>query len=76
MANGFAPYILQHIESIAKSATPQNKIEMPGFLQSLLTAHSYNQGNIKYDLMNDHFNAVNVKKKKRYTAAQTTNILS
>ena len=73
MANGFAPYLLQHIESIAKSATPQNKIEMPGFLQSLLTAHSYNQGNIKYDLMNGHFNAVNVKKKKRYTAAQTTN---
>lgn len=71
MANGFAPYILRDISQIAKSATPQNKIEMPGFLQSLLTAHSYNQNNIKYDLMNGHFNAVQVKKKKRYTAAET-----
>lgn len=71
MANGFAPYILRDIAQIAKSATPQNKIEMPGFLQSLLTSHSYNQNNIKYDLMNGHFNAVQVKKKKRYTASQT-----
>lgn len=72
MANGFAPYILQDIANIAKSATPQNKIEMPGFLQSLLTAHSYGQSNIKYDLMNGHFNAVQVKKKQRYTSGQTT----
>jgi hypothetical protein len=71
MANGFAPYILRDISQIAKSATPQNKIEMPGFLQSLLTAHSYNENNVKYDLMNGHFNAVQVKKKKRYTASQT-----
>lgn len=71
MANGFAPYLLEDIAKIAKSATPQNKIEMPGFLQSLLTAHSYGNSNIKYDLMNGHFNAVQVKKKKRYTAAQT-----
>jgi hypothetical protein len=71
MANGFAPYLLEDIAKIAKSATPQNKIEMPGFLQSLLTAHSYGKSNIKYDLMNGHFNAVQVKKKKRYTAAQT-----
>ena len=69
MANGFAPYLLEDIAKIAKSATPQNKIEMPGFLQSLLTAHSYGNSNIKYDLMNGHFNAVQVKKKKRYTAA-------
>lgn len=70
MANGFAPYILQHIKEIAKGATPQNKIELPGFTQSLITAHS--KGVIKNDTGFGQYRTVQVKKKQRYTAADTS----
>lgn len=69
MANGFAPYILQHIKEIAKGATPQNKIELPGFTQSLVTAHS--RGVIKNDTGFGQYRTVKVKKKQRYTTADT-----
>lgn len=70
MANGFAPYILQDIQSIAKTATPQNKLEMPGYLQMLLTSMS--PGVILNDTGFGQKRSVQVKKKKRYTVAQTT----
>lgn len=69
MANGFAPYILQHIKEIAKDATPQNKIELPGLTQSLVTSHS--RGVIKNDTGFGQFRTVQVKKKQRYTVADT-----
>lgn len=69
MANGFSLGILQHIKEVAKDATPQYKIEVPGYLQSLLLAHS--PGAIKNDSFDGHFKTVKVKKKKRYTAANT-----
>lgn len=69
MANGFAPYILQHIKEIAQGATPQYKIELPGFTQSLVTAHS--KGVIKNDTGFGQYRTVQVKKKKRYTIDDT-----
>ena len=38
MANGFCPYLLQHIASIAGTAKPQYKVEAHGFLEMLVKA--------------------------------------
>lgn len=70
MANGFSLGILQHIKEIALGATPQYKIELPGFTQSLVTAHT--PGLIKNDSFDGHFKTVKVKKKQRYTTANTS----
>ncbi len=37
MANGFAPYLLKHISAIAVESTPQYKMEVPGFLNLLMS---------------------------------------
>lgn len=69
MSNGPITAIIQHISEVAKTATPQYKIELPGFTQSLITAHD--KGNIDYDSFNGHYKTVKVKKRKRYTVEQT-----
>lgn len=69
MPNGYSLGVKQHIREIAKSATPQYKVEPYGALASLLTAHS--QGVIKNDSYNGHKKTVIVKSKKRFTPAQT-----
>jgi hypothetical protein len=74
MANGFSLGILQHIKEIALGATPQYKIELPGFTQSLVTAHT--PGLIKNDSFDGHFKTVKVKKKQRYTTADTESTAS
>lgn len=69
MPNGYSLGVKQHIREIAKSATPQYKVEPYGALASMLTAHS--QGVIKNDSYNGHKKTVLVKSKKRFTPAQT-----
>lgn len=70
MANGFAPYILQHIKEVANGATPQYKVELPGFTQSLITAHT--KGVIQNDTGFGQYRTVQIKKKKRYTVDDTS----
>lgn len=69
MSNGPIPAIIQHIKEIATGATPQYKIELPGFTQSLLTAHT--PGSVKNDTFDGHYKTVQVKKRKRYTVENT-----
>lgn len=70
MANGFCPYLLQHIASIAGSATPQYKVNAHGFLDMLHTAG--NPDAIKVSNYDGHKKTVNVAYRKRFTKAQTT----
>jgi len=74
MANGFCPYLLQHIREIAKEATPQYKIEPNGFTNMLLTSMS--PGVIKNDSYNGHLKTVQIKKKQRFIIADTDTVAS
>lgn len=69
MANGFCPYLLQHIASIAGTATPQYKIETHGFLEMLVKAGSPDA--IKVGNYDGHKKTVQVSYRQRFTKAQT-----
>lgn len=69
MANGFCPYLLQHIAQIAGQATPQYKVEAHGLLNMLVTAG--NPDAIKVGNYDGHKKTVQVSYRKRFTKAQT-----
>lgn len=69
MATGFCPYLLTHINEIAKSSNPMYKVRPTGFLGMLLTDNSPNS--IKVDAGNGHQKTVNIKYKKRFRRADT-----
>lgn len=64
MSNGFAPYLLQHIQEATKGATPQFKIQPPGFSNLLF---SQSPGSLKVMGANGHKKTVKVKYRQRYT---------
>lgn len=69
MANGFSLGLLQHVSEVAKTATPQYKLEPVGLLASLKFEHS--PAAIKYDSYDGHFKTVKIKYKQRFTKDQT-----
>lgn len=69
MANGFCPYLLQHLAQIAGQATPQYKVDAHGFLGMLVT--SGNPDAIKVGNYDGHKKTVSVSYRKRFTKAQT-----
>jgi hypothetical protein len=69
LGQGFSPYLLQHIKSVAADATPQYKLEVPGFLNLL-------QSNTKPEILqlntNDgHKKTAQIRYKQRWTKAHT-----
>lgn len=74
MANGFCPYLLQHIASIAGTATPQYKVNTHGFLEMLVKAGNPNA--IKVGNFDGHKKTVQVSYRQRFTKAQTDTALS
>lgn len=70
MADGFSLGLLKFAKDINKEATPQNKIHARGFMGKLLIADS--PAAIEYDAGNGHRRAVKVKRKQRFTSAQTS----
>ena len=69
MANGFCPYLLEHIGQVAKTANPMYKIRPTGFLGMLKTENT--PGAIKVDNGQGHKTQVNIKYKKRWRIADT-----
>ena len=65
MAQGFAPYLLQHIKQIALQSTPQYKMESPGGLNLLLSQAKPSE--VKLNSPNGHKKTVQVKAKQRAT---------
>jgi hypothetical protein len=74
MANGFCPYLLQHIASIAGTATPQYKVNAHGFLEMLVKAG--NPNSIKVGNYDGHKKTVQVSYRQRFTKQQTDTALS
>jgi hypothetical protein len=70
MANGFSLGVLQQIKEITQNATPQYKLEPAGAMAMLKLAHT--PGVIKNDSGFGHFKTVTVKKKQRFTEAETS----
>jgi hypothetical protein len=69
MAKGFAPYLLKHIATIAGFNTPQMKMEVPGFLNLLMS-----QSNVKaleLGTAAGHKKTMRVKAKQRATKGMT-----
>jgi hypothetical protein len=68
LGQGFAPYLLQHIKSVAADATPQYKLEIPGFLNLV-------QSNSKPEILrldnNGHKKTAQIKYKQRWTKSHT-----
>lgn len=69
MANGFAPYLLHHIKQIAGESTPQYKMEVPGFLNLLMSQSKPSE--VKLNSDNGHRKTVRVKAKQRATVDMT-----
>lgn len=67
--NGIAPYLLAHISQIAGQATPQYKMEVPGFL-NLLMSQSKPEA-VQLGMSNGHKKTVRVKAKQRATKGMT-----
>lgn len=74
MANGFCPYLLQHIASIAGTATPQYKVDAHGFLEMLVKTGKPDA--IKVSNYDGHKKTVQVSYRQRFTKAQTDTALS
>lgn len=70
MANGYAPYILRDISSVAGSATPQNKLEMHGLLSMLASTQNVNPI-IPIGTPDGHKKEVRFKYRQPNTVAQT-----
>ena len=70
MANGYAPYILRDISSVAGSATPQNKLEMHGLLSMLASTQNVNPI-IPIGTPNGHKREIRFKYRQPNTVAQT-----
>ena len=69
MAQGFAPYLLHHIKQIAGMATPQYKMEVPGFLNMLMSQSKPSE--VKLNNENGHRKTVRIKAKQRATKDMT-----
>lgn len=69
MANGFAPYLLKHISAIAGESTPQYKMEVPGFLNLLMSQSK--PADVKLNSAAGHKKTVQVKSKQRATPDMT-----
>jgi len=69
MANGFAPYLLHHIKQIAMQSTPQYKMEVPGYLNMLLSQSKPTE--VRLNNENGHRKTVRVKSKQRATKDMT-----
>jgi len=66
---GFAPYLLNHIKQIAGESTPQYKMEVPGFLNLLLSQSKPKE--VRLNSENGHKKTVRVKAKQRATKDMT-----
>ncbi len=69
MATGFCPYLLTHINEVAKSANPMYKIRPTGYFGMLKSEMT--PGSLKVDSGNGHKKTVQVKYKKRWRIADT-----
>lgn len=69
MANGFAPNLLHHIEQIAGESTPQYKMEVPGFLNLLMSQSKPTQ--VQLGNAQGHRKTVRIKSKQRATKGMT-----
>lgn len=69
MATGFCPYLLTHINEVAKSANPMYKVRPTGFLGMLKSEMT--PGSLKVDSGNGHKKTVQVKYKNRFRIADT-----
>ena len=69
LGSGFAPYILAHIKQIAGMSTPQMKMEVPGYLNMLLSQSKPEV--LKLNNNNGHKRSVSVKAKQRATKGMT-----
>jgi len=67
--NGFAPYLLKHIASIAGISTPQYKMEVPGFLNLLMSQAT--PTTIDLGTPAGHKKTLRVKAKQRATKGMT-----
>jgi hypothetical protein len=69
LGQGFSPYLLQHIESVAGEATPQYKIDVPGFLN--LVQSNTKPEILRVDTAGGHKKTAQIKYKQRWTKAHT-----
>lgn len=69
LGQGFAPYLLAHIKSIALQSTPQFKMEIPGFMNLLLSQAKPSE--VKLNSASGHKKTVQVKAKQRATKGMT-----
>jgi hypothetical protein len=69
LGQGFAPYLLQHIKSVVGEATPQYKLEVPGFL-NLLQSNSKPEI-LKLNTAGGHKKTAQIRYKQRWTKAHT-----
>ena len=70
MANGYSLGILQTLAEVAKNAAPQYKIEPVGLAGSLYTVHT--PRSIGIDSYDGHKKVAKIKRKQRFTPAQTS----
>jgi hypothetical protein len=69
LGQGFSPYLLQHIKSVAGDATPQYKLEIPGFL-NLLQSNTKPEI-LRLDTNQGHKKTAQIRYKQRWTKAHT-----
>lgn len=69
MAQGFAPYLLHHIKQVAGQSTPQYKMEVPGFLNLLMSQSRPSE--VQLGMANGHKKTVRIKSKQRATKEMT-----
>lgn len=69
---GFAPYLLLHLNEVAKGNAPAKKITPPGFLRALLeNTEAPDVINAGIDDGNGHIRAMQIKYRNRLPAGQT-----
>lgn len=69
MAFGFAPNLLHHIKQVAGMATPQFKMEIPGYLNLLMSQSKPSE--VQLGNANGHRKTVRIKAKQRATKDMT-----
>jgi hypothetical protein len=69
LGQGFAPYLLKHIKTVAGDATPQYKVEIPGFLN--LVQSNTKPEILRLDSPAGHKKTAQIKYKQRWTKAHT-----
>lgn len=69
LGQGFAPYLLQHMKSVAMDATPQYKLEVPGFLN--LIQSNDKPEILRLDTAGGHKKTAQVRYKQRWNKVHT-----